>query len=163
MTITQPSDPITVELIELKCRPEVFPVSYQKKGIRVLGSTYLSGLFTACATHRPYAIKKMDWMFYPKMVQSLPPFHKTPSCHTLSKTLSSIEVSLLTFSSLSRQRESLLHPNSTPLSITSDYHFLYAALSLLLNFILWEGNSAFFIFGFLLFPNICLGFVSSVF
>ena len=86
MTITQPSDPITVELIELKCSPEVLPVSYRVLGsIRVLGSTYLSRLFTAFASHKPYIVKKVDWMFHPKLVQCLTCFHKTPSCHTLSK------------------------------------------------------------------------------
>ena len=137
LIVPQPSDPITVELIYIRCHPEVFPMGYQKKDIRALGPTYLSRLLltvphtdltlptnqTECSTQSRCSISHL--------------FIKGASHAIPCQNLAIHWVSFLTFSPLSRQRESLFHAYSPTLSMVSDHHYLYVALFLLLDFTLF--------------------------
>lgn len=164
LIVPQPSDPITVELIYIRCHPEVYPLGYQKKDIRALGSTYLSRLLltvphtdltlptnqTECSTQSRCSLSHL--------------FINPPSCHPLSKPCYPLGLLFDLLSSLQAEgvSPSCIFPNT--------FHGIRPSLSVCciippigFYFILREGDCAFSIFEFFVFPNIYLGFISSVF
>lgn len=140
LIVAQPPDLIRVALIYLKHHPGIFPIGYQRKHIKSYWSsnpTYPSRLFADCASTKPtlpthqteHPIRRWHSLSHLS--------HKSPSMPPPVKILPSTGLHLLAFSPLSRQRESLLHLDSSTPSMASSCHNPYIALSLLLDFILF--------------------------
>lgn len=143
LIVLQPSDLIIVALIYLRHHPGVFPIGYQRKHIKGYWSsnpTYPSRLFADCDSNKPYTSNTLDWTSYPKTVQPFLPSYKSPSVLSPITILPSAGLHLSAVSPLSRQRESLLHLDSSTPSMASSCHYPYIALSLLLDFILFWGK-----------------------